>query len=124
MSESKTIIRQVNEVAAGPVDRAEGAAIQVLLGPQDKMPNFYLRLFTLEPGGSIPKHRHETIEHEQMILSGEMVLILDDREVVVKEGDVVYLPAREAHAYQNRGTVPARFLCAVPAIQDYTTEWL
>ncbi|MCP4604254.1 MAG: cupin domain-containing protein [Proteobacteria bacterium] len=118
------IVRKIEDVSAVPVDNTQGASIQVLLGQDDDMPGFYTRLFTLETGGSIPAHRHETIEHEQVILEGEMVLTLEGRELTVGAGEVVYLPAKSAHAYENRGTIPVKFLCMVPATSDYTTEWL
>lgn len=121
---NETIIRKVEDVAAAPIDKTQGAKIQVLLGPDDGMPNFYTRCFTLEPGGYIPAHRHDTIEHQQVILEGEMVLTLDGREVTVKGGDVVYLPPKSAHAYENRGNVKVRFLCVIPATPDYSTDWL
>ncbi len=117
------VIRKMSDVEAGKVDGAEGASIQVLLGPGDKMPNFYTRLFTLEAGARIPKHRHRGIEHEQMILEGEMVLMLEDKEQTVRAGDVVYLPADQFHGYENRAGKQARFLCMVPAV-EYNTEWL
>ena len=120
---STPIIRKISDVAAGNVDGAEGAEIQVLLGPNDEMPSFYTRIFTLEAGARVPKHRHRGIEHEQVVLEGEMVLMLEDKEVTVRAGDVVYLPADQFHGYENRVENKARFLCMVPA-GDYNTEWL
>jgi quercetin dioxygenase-like cupin family protein len=106
------------------VEGARGTSIQVLLGPEDGTPNFVTRRFTIDPGGRIPCHRHPTIEHEQVVLEGEMVLALDEREHVVRAGDCVFIPAGVAHWYENRGAVPVRFLCMVPRTADYTTEWL
>ncbi len=119
---NEPIIRKMIDVAAGNVEGAEGAAIQVLLGPSDGMPSFYTRIFTLEAGARVPKHRHKGIEHEQVVLEGEMVLMLEDKEVTVRAGDVVYLPADQFHGYENRGENQARFLCMVPA-GEYNTEW-
>jgi len=98
--------------------------MQVLLGPEDGAPGFATRRFTLEPGGRIPNHRHATIEHEQVVLEGEMVIGLDGREAVVRAGDCLLIPAGVAHWYENRGAVPARFLCVVPITAQYETEWL
>ncbi|MCP4675200.1 MAG: cupin domain-containing protein [Deltaproteobacteria bacterium] len=120
---NEPIIRKMSGIETGRVDGAEGAAIQVLLGPNDEMPHFYTRVFTLDAGARIPKHRHRGIEHEQVILEGEMVLMLENKEVTVSAGDVVYLPADQFHGYENRGENPARFLCMVPAV-EYNTEWL
>jgi quercetin dioxygenase-like cupin family protein len=120
----RPIIRPISEVTAAEVERARGTAIQVLLGPDDGMPNFYTRRFTIEPDGRIPEHRHDTIEHQQVVLEGAMALSLDGQEGVARAGDCVYIPAGCAHWYENRGDVPVRFLCIVPATTDYGTDWL
>jgi len=120
----RPIIRPISDVARADVDRARGTAIQVLLGPDDQMPNYFTRLFTIEPGGRIPEHRHDTIEHQQVILEGEMATSLDGQQGVARAGDCVYIPAGCAHWYENRGDAPVKFLCIVPATADYGTEWL
>ncbi len=118
------ITRAIKDVHAAEVEGCSGATIQVLLGPDDQMPNFYTRRFTIEPGGRIPAHRHGEIEHQQVMLEGEMVLTLDGEPRTVKAGDCVYIPAKVGHAYENRGDVPVRFLCMVPRTDSYETEWL
>mgnify|MGYP001550341084 CR=1 FL=1 len=120
----KPIVRPIDDVPAEPVPNSRGATIQVLLGPGDQMPNFYTRRFTLEPGARIPEHLHDTIEHEQLVLEGAMAVSLAGEERTVRAGDCVYIPAGCAHWYENRGDVPVRFLCMVPATSDYSTEWL
>ena len=118
------IIRSMDQVAANEVARARGATIQVLLGPDDQLPNFYTRRFSIEPGGRIPMHRHDSIEHEQVVIEGEMRLVLDGQERLVRAGDCIFIPAGVAHAYETVGARPVRFLCMVPAVADYQTEWL
>jgi quercetin dioxygenase-like cupin family protein len=121
---TEPVIRAMNATPSAVVDNSTGASIQVLLGPEDGAPNFITRRFTLEPGGHIPAHRHDSIEHEQVVLEGEMVLGLDNREVVAKAGDCVFIPAGVAHWYENRGSEPVCFLCIVPRTTEYQTEWL
>ncbi len=122
--QTEPVVRAMNAAAPAVVENSRGATIQVLLGPEDGVPNFVTRRFTLEPGGRIPAHRHDSIEHEQVVLEGEMVLGLDDREVVARAGDCVFIPAGVAHWYENRGSAPVRFLCIVPRTAEYQTEWL
>lgn len=117
-------LRSMDSVESHPVDRSPGTTIQVLLGPEEGAPSFYTRRFTMQPGARIPAHRHDAIEHQQVVMEGEMVLGLDDREVVVRQGDCLLIPARVAHWYENRGDVPVRFLCVVPRTTEYQTEWL
>jgi quercetin dioxygenase-like cupin family protein len=118
------VIRSQNAVAAIAVPRCRGASMKVLLGPESGVPNFVTRIFTLEPGGRIPCHRHDTIEHEQIVLGGEMVISLDGRESVVSPGDSIFIPAGVSHWYENRGGETVSFVCVVPRTDDYQTEWL
>ena len=76
------------------------------------------------PGAEFPDIAIATIEHEQVILSGSMVIGLDDREMEVIEGDSIFIPAGVAHWYENRTDEPVSFLCMVPHTLDYQTEWL
>jgi quercetin dioxygenase-like cupin family protein len=98
--------------------------MQVLAGPAEALANLVMRRFTLEPGGRIPAHRHPDLEHGQLVLDGELVLSLDGARSTVRAGDVVTIPAGVAHWYENRSASPARFLCVIPNVKDYRTEWL
>jgi quercetin dioxygenase-like cupin family protein len=98
--------------------------MRVLLGPESGVPHFVTRVFTLEPGGRIPSHRHDSIEHEQLVLDGRMVIGLDAREAEVGPGDGIFIPAGVSHWYENRGSETVRFVCVVPRTDDYQTEWL
>ena len=119
----RPVVRRMDDVAPSAVERSRGATIQVLLGPEEGAPSFFLRRFTLKPGGRIPAHSHPDIEHEQVVLEGEMVLGLGGEEVTVRAGDCVLIPAGLVHWYENRGTVPVRFLCIVPRTDEYRTDW-
>ena len=119
-----SVVRALDSVEAVSVPRCRGASLKVLLGPEIGVPNFITRQFTLDPGGRIPCHRHDQIEHEQFVLEGTMVIGLDTREVTVGPGDSVFIPAGVRHWYENRDRVPVRFLCVVPHTDDYQTEWL
>jgi quercetin dioxygenase-like cupin family protein len=120
----KPVLRSMGSVESFPVERSDGTTIQVLLGPEEGAPRFYTRCFTIEPGGRIPAHRHDAIEHQQVVLDGEMVLGLDGREVRARRGDCLLIPAGVPHWYENRAQAPVRFLCIVPRTADYQTEWL
>ncbi len=57
------LIREAGSVPSEDVARSSGATIQVLLGAEQGMPNLFLRVFTLKPGGRIPLHSHDNIEY-------------------------------------------------------------
>ena len=117
------LVRSIDSVASVAARGADGATMQVLLGRDDGMPRFFIRLFTLAPGGRIPQHRHDTIEHEQVLLEGEMVLLTEEGERTVHAGNAIYLPPNRFHGYENRTDKPAKFICVVPATEGYETEW-
>ncbi len=124
MATKKAIIRHIAECPKEKVANAEETTIQILLGAADEMPNFYTRQFTIQPSGEIPNHLHPEIEHQQVILEGEMTLVLDGKRHIVKAGDCVYIPPGAAHMYINHTRAPVRFICIVPATLEYTTEWI
>jgi len=126
MAENRTkpAVVALQVAPAAPVRKARGARMAVLIGPEQGAPNFITRRFLLAPGARIPAHRHPTIEHEQVMVRGEMVLGMGDEVRTVRAGDAMYLPAGCAHWYENRTAEEVEFLCVVPNTKDYATEWL
>ena len=112
------------DAPAAPVKKARGARMAVLLGPEQGAPNFITRRFLLAPGARIPAHRHPSIEHEQVMVRGEMVLGMGHEVRTVRAGDAMYLPAGCVHWYENRTAEEVQFLCVIPNTRDYVTEWL
>lgn len=118
------VVRPAKDIPSRPVEGARGAWVQVLVGPPEGAENFVLRKFTLDPGGTIPLHRHPEVEHEQYVLSGLIRLTLGPEVREVAAGDAVFIPAGVAHRYENLAPQPAEFLCVVPRTDVYQTEWL
>jgi len=93
-----------------------GATKQVPLGVADGVPNFSIRVFTLEPGGHTPHHAHEA-EHLNYVLDGGGEILSDEGPRPIRQGDYVFICPHERHQYRNTGDEPLRFLCMVP--KDY-----
>ena len=123
-SRTPVVVRPMEAAKKQPVAAARDTVMQVLIGPEDGAPNFVTRRFEIGPGGRIPCHRHDCIEHEQVMTQGELIIGLDNREFHVTEGDCVLIPAGVAHWYENRGETKATFLCVVPRTTNYQTEWI
>ncbi|MEW6334804.1 MAG: cupin domain-containing protein [Thermodesulfobacteriota bacterium] len=74
------------------------------------------------PGGRGGEyHFHETGEHILVIVSGEGIEIVEGREVSVKAGDVLYIPAGEKHTIVNRSDGELRylgFMTQTPGVKD------
>ena len=61
---------------------------------------------TFGKGGRHPRmHRTETIDYA-IVLSGEITMLLDDQDVVLKTGDIL-VQCGTNHAWSNRSNVPA-----------------
>jgi quercetin dioxygenase-like cupin family protein len=105
------------------VDRAVKAEIEWLVDRHDGAPNFEMRRFTIEPGGSIPKHFHPDIEHEQYVLKGRYKIGIGDEVHEVTEGDSIYIPPGTTHWYKNTGRENAEFLCIIPKKEKYETVY-
>lgn len=56
---------------------------------------------TLPPHGQLPLHYHETRESLIVFIKGAGTEIGEGGEFPVKEGDIVYVPAKEKHKLVN-----------------------
>jgi len=92
---------------------AVGVKVRWLITRETGAPNFAMRLFEMEPGGSTPRHTHPW-EHEVFILSGSGSVLGEDGEKAFKPGDVVFVPPDEEHQFRNTGDSVVRFLCLIP----------
>jgi quercetin dioxygenase-like cupin family protein len=65
-----------------------------------------LQRFRVEPGATVEAHSHP---HEQIgwLAEGELVFVLDDREVTVGAGDAYAIPGGETHGATNPGDADA-----------------
>ena len=101
------------------VDRAVKTEIEWLVDRHDGAPNFEMRRFKIKPGGSIPKHYHPDMEHEQYVLRGNYNVGIGTKAHRVKAGDSIYIPPGTPHWYKNTGKVTAEFLCIIPKKENY-----
>lgn len=56
---------------------------------------------TINAEATSPMHRHPNCTETIVLLSGEVTCIVDDREYLLKAGDVVFVPRGSAHAIRN-----------------------
>lgn len=118
------VVKPKGQVAARPVDKAVKTEIAWLIDRNDGAPNFELRKFTIKPGGTIPRHYHPEIEHEQYVLAGSYEVGIGEKVHRVNEGDSLYIPAGTIHWYENKGKANAEFLCIVPRKERYDSVYL
>jgi len=66
--------------------------------------------FELKRGGVVPRHAHEN-EQVSYIVSGALKFVFDDREVVVREGEVLQIPGHVPHARKS-STIASPSTCS------------
>jgi quercetin dioxygenase-like cupin family protein len=64
----------------------------------------------LVPGGHVPYHYHKDRESILIPLSGEAVEIVEEKETVVRPGDILLIPSGEKHATANRSDRDFRYV--------------
>jgi len=96
------------------MEGAKGVHKQIPLSRKDGVPTFSFRVFTIEPGGHTPYHRHK-FEHMNYVISGQGILVAENREHALKQGDFALVLAGEKHQYRNSsGDQVLIIICAVP----------
>jgi quercetin dioxygenase-like cupin family protein len=65
-----------------------------------------IRINELPPGAGSPMHRTQTVDYG-IVLDGEVVLVLEDSETVLRAGDVV-VQRGTSHRWENRSGATAR----------------
>jgi quercetin dioxygenase-like cupin family protein len=96
------------------LDGAKNCKVQLALTPRDGVPNFAMRVFEVSAGGYTPFHHHP-YEHEIYVMEGQGTVWRDGKEVPIKPGDILYIPADEQHQFKNASDRPFKFMCLIPA---------
>ena len=115
-SSSQPSVKSVESAPRRPVAAGSSTEMQVLLGPEDGVPNFNLRRFIMGEGGGMPRHRN-LVEHEQYVLCGRARVGIGDEVHEVSAGQVLFIPAGAPHYYEVL-EAPFEFLCIVPQSDD------
>ncbi|MFC2039131.1 cupin domain-containing protein [Chloroflexota bacterium] len=92
-----------------------------ILTETQKADHLFGLFLALEPGGEIPYHYHRTRESLMIILSGEATETVEGKEVQIKAGQVIYVPAGEKHGMKNNTDTEFRFLeyyTGDPGVED------
>ena len=102
---------EMNEVH---MEGAHKAWKQMPLSSGDGTPVYSYRVFTIEPGGYTPYHRHP-YEHMNSVIEGDGALVNEaGEETPLKAGDFALVDPSEKHQYRNKGDQPFKMICGVP----------
>ena len=105
----------ISEVSPQAVtdEGAKGTTVRWLIAKPEGAPNFAMRLFELEPGGTTPLHEHAW-EHEVYVLDGFLQVVVEQGPVEVSAGAAVLVMPGERHQFRNAGNTVGRMLCVIP----------
>lgn len=94
---------------------SENVFKQIPISRNDGTPNISLRVFTVEPNGFTPLHKHD-YEQLNYIIEGEGVLLNENgEEKPLRKGDFALVLPNEMHQYKNMSQdKPLVFICGVP----------
>jgi len=102
------------EKSVPEMEGAKGIYKQIPLSRKAGVPIFSFRVFTIEPEGHTPFHQH-AFEHMNYVISGEGILVADDGERELREGDFALVLPGEKHQYKNSSENQSLvIICAVP----------
>ena len=96
------------------MEGAKGILKQIPISREDGTPTFSFRVFTIEPGGHTPHHKHP-FEHLNYVIEGNGAVMTDNGKRELKKGDFVMVLPGETHQYRNESASnPLVIICAVP----------
>jgi quercetin dioxygenase-like cupin family protein len=87
-------------------ENATEVAEGVFLGDLARGDRAGMKYWRVEPGATLPAHRHD---HEQIgyMISGTLVACVEGEEVLLEPGDSYRFASNEHHGAENRGEEPA-----------------
>jgi quercetin dioxygenase-like cupin family protein len=95
-----------------------GDTYTILVAGKDTAGRYALIDMHIPPGGGPPPHRHD-FEEMFSVLEGEIEFTFRGKEVVVRAGETINIPANAPHQFQNKSGPLARLLCLCsPAGQE------
>ena len=76
------------------------------------------RISSYQPMAYVQEHVHQVQEQVYHVLEGEGLLTLDERRVLMRKNDYVFVPPGVRHSFTNNGLVPLVFLVVTTPVED------
>jgi len=76
------------------------------------------RISSYQPMAHVAEHVHRVQEQVYHVLEGEGMLTLNERSVLMRKHDYVFVPPGVRHSFTNNGLVPLVFLVVTSPVED------
>ena len=76
------------------------------------------RISCYQPMAYVEEHVHRVQEQIYHVLDGEGMLTLNERSLLLRRHDYVFVPPGVRHSFTNNGLLPLVFLVITPPIED------
>ena len=76
------------------------------------------RISCYQPMAYVQEHVHRVQEQVYHVLEGEGMLTLDERSVLLRKNDYVFVPPGVRHSFTNNGFGPLVFLVVTTPVED------
>ncbi len=76
------------------------------------------RISSYQPMAHVAEHVHRVQEQVYHVLEGEGMLTLDNKPVLLRRHDYVFVPPGVRHSFTNNGLVPLVFLVLTTPVND------
>lgn len=98
------------KVAASDIapNRRRGGDLRTVLGPATvKSTSGFMGVLRLQPGEFVTEHYHPYSEEFVYVVSGRLVVMLDDEPVLAEADEGLYIPIGMRHRLENNDASPA-----------------
>ncbi|MCH4054407.1 MAG: cupin domain-containing protein [Atopobiaceae bacterium] len=75
-----------------------------------KGPRVNFGIVRLNPGDTMAKHLHRTMEENFYVMEGNPTFTIDGTELAAQPGDFIHVEPGEAHEIENRSDAPCLFV--------------
>jgi uncharacterized cupin superfamily protein len=113
----------VNAREARWFDRGPRGALCTFEREEDEFGQVGVNLFVLGPGEPMSMYHWEADQEDFLVLSGEALLIVDERELPLRQWDFVHIPAGVPHTIVGAGTGPAAILAVGARAHQDGDDW-
>lgn len=100
-------------------DRGGGARTTPLVAPSVGTTSFITGYTEFEGGVAIPFHSHN-VQESVVLMEGEAILDIDEREYVLKAHDVTFIPPNVPHRFRNMSATSPMKILWIYATPDAT----